>query len=38
VTAIERLAAFTRQLLPGTVRAVVLVYHRVGERRLDPGA
>ncbi len=34
---IERLAAFTRQLLPAArPRAVVLVYHRVGERRLDP--
>ena len=33
----ERLATFTRQLLPGArPRAVVLVYHRVGERRLDP--
>lgn len=32
-----RLAAFTRQLLPGAQSgAVVLVYHRVGERRLDP--
>ena len=37
MTAIERLAAFTRQLLPGArPRAVVLVYHRVGERRRDP--
>ena len=37
MTAIERLATLTRQLLPGArPRAVVLVYHRVGERRLDP--
>jgi peptidoglycan/xylan/chitin deacetylase (PgdA/CDA1 family) len=37
MTAIGRLAAFTRGLLPAArPRAVVLVYHRVGERRLDP--
>jgi peptidoglycan/xylan/chitin deacetylase (PgdA/CDA1 family) len=37
VTAIGRLAASTRRLLPGRrPRAVVLVYHRVGEPRLDP--
>jgi len=37
VTTIGRLAAFTRGRLPGRrPRAVVLVYHRVGERRLDP--
>lgn len=37
MTAIERLAAFTRQVRPGTrPRALVLVYHRVRERRLDP--
>ena len=37
MTAIERLAAVTRHLLPAArPRAVVLVYHRVGERHLDP--
>ncbi len=37
MTAIGRLAAFARGLLPrARPRAVVLVYHRVGERRLDP--
>jgi peptidoglycan/xylan/chitin deacetylase (PgdA/CDA1 family) len=36
VTAHERLAAFARRLPGGRPRAVVLVYHRVGVRGLDP--
>jgi peptidoglycan/xylan/chitin deacetylase (PgdA/CDA1 family) len=36
VTALERLAAVARRLPGRRPRAVVLVYHRVGERGLDP--
>jgi peptidoglycan/xylan/chitin deacetylase (PgdA/CDA1 family) len=36
VKAIERLAAVAHRLPGGRPRAVVLVYHRVGERTLDP--
>jgi peptidoglycan/xylan/chitin deacetylase (PgdA/CDA1 family) len=36
VKAVERLAAVAHRLPGRRPRAVVLVYHRVGERRLDP--
>jgi peptidoglycan/xylan/chitin deacetylase (PgdA/CDA1 family) len=36
VTALERLAAVARRLPGRRPRAVVLVYHRIGERALDP--
>ena len=36
MTALERLAAVARRLPERRPRAVVLVYHRVGERGLDP--
>ena len=36
MTALERLATVARQLPGRRPRAVVLVYHRIGERALDP--
>ena len=36
MTALERLAAVARRLPGRRPRAVVLVYHRIGERALDP--
>jgi peptidoglycan/xylan/chitin deacetylase (PgdA/CDA1 family) len=36
VTALERLAAVARRLPGRRPRALVLVYHRIGERGLDP--